>query len=128
MRPLLAVILLVGFVTAAPVPKAFKKKDDSVLIIGTWKPAAEGATCWYKFNADGTMRTWHTPESGPPLDWEYTLDPTANPKRVKLTRTTAPTESYNGSYELDGDQLKIAFSDGVLNHWPYCQTRDTSAK
>lgn len=134
MRPLLALGLFAAYSPAAPVPKAVKK-GDVALIVGTWKPAASG-TCHYQFRDDGTMRTWHTPEVGPPIDWTYTLDPTASPKGVKLT--SADGKSYDCVYELDGDRLKLAFLLGAGKleaKWEttpglqlYEQTRDTSAK
>lgn len=135
MRPLLAIALLVGLALAAPVPKELKKKDDATAIIGTWKPASTG-TCHFKFNDDGTMRTWHSPNIGSPIDWTYTLDPIATPKTMKLT-TAKGKETHDCIYELDGDGLKIAFVLGAkdpkkVEAGPglqlYEQTRDTSAK
>lgn len=135
MRPLLAVALLVGLAPAAPVPKAVKK-DDAAQIVGSWKPTDKG-TCHYEFKADGTMRTWHDPAVGPPIDWTYTLDPAATPKRMKLA-TADGKNSYDCVYSLDGDQLKVAFVLGVKElreKWEetpgiqlYDQTRDTSGK
>jgi hypothetical protein len=135
MRPLLAALLFAGFVAAAPVPKAVKKKDDKELIVGTWKPANKG-TCWYQFNADGTMQTWHGQGKGSPLDWTWTLDPNAAPKRMKLTRAVG-SGVYDCLYELDDDALKIAFIVGAIEPKKveaapglqlYEQARDTSSK
>jgi uncharacterized protein (TIGR03067 family) len=135
MRPLLAAALLAGFAVAAPVPKAAKKKDDATQIVGTWKPAAD-AGCWYQFNADGTMQTWHGLGKGSPLDWTWTLDPTATPKRMKLTRAVG-SGVYDCIYELDGDGLKIAFVLGAKDPQKveaapglqlYEQTRDSSSR
>ncbi len=135
MRHLLALALLAGFATAAPVPKALKPKADAELIVGTWMPANSG-TCWYQFNADGTLKTWHGPNKRSPLDWTYTLDTTVTPKRVLLTGK-ADQKSFECVYELDGDGLKIAFVLGAkdpkkVEAGPglqlYEQTRDTSAK
>lgn len=135
MRPLPAVALLVGLAPAAPVPKELKKKDDAAAIVGTWKPANTG-TCHFKFNDDGTMRTWHSPNIGSPIDWTYTLDSTTTPKKVKLT-TADGKQNYDCIYELDGDSLKFAFVLGAkdpkkVEAGPglqlYEQTRDTSAK
>lgn len=138
MRSLLVVCLLAGYTFAAPVPKAVKKRDDAALILGTWKPADKG-TCHYEFKADGTMRTWHVPEVGPPIDWTYTLDPTSTPKRMKLATVGRPKAAeYDCVYALDGDRLKLAFTLGAKQlheKWEetpglqlYDQTRDTSAK
>jgi uncharacterized protein (TIGR03067 family) len=135
MRPLLALTLLASLAPAAPVPKAVKK-DDAARIVGSWKPTDKG-TCHYEFKADGTMRTWHTPEVGKPIDWTWTLDPEATPKRLKLTYV-ASKQSYDCVYSLDGDRLKLAFTLGVKQlheKWEetpgiqlYDQTRDTSGK
>lgn len=137
MRPLLVVVLLAGFTPAAPVPKAVKKKDDKELLVGTWKPANKG-TCWFLFNADGTMKTWHDPNAHSPLDWTWVLEETERlPKRMKLTRAGGGNESYVCVYELDGDGLKIGFVVGgqvpeKVETGPgvqlYEQSRDTSSK
>lgn len=136
MRTTLLVLLAVTSSTAAPVPKGVKKKDDAALIVGTWKPTDKG-TCHCEFKADGTMRTWHVPEVGPPIDWTYTLDPTTTPKRMKLA-TADGKNSYDCVYSLDADRLKLAFTLGVKQFhekWEetpglqmYDQTRDLTAK
>jgi hypothetical protein len=138
MRPLLVVVLLAGFTPAhaAPVPKAVKKKDDKELIVGTWKPANKG-TCWFQFNADGTMKTWHDPNAHSPLDWTWAIEETDRlPKRIKLARAVG-SGAYDCIYELDGDGLKIAFIVGTKDPQKleagrgvelYEQTRDTSGK
>lgn len=137
MRSLLALTLVIGLgvAPAAPVPKAVKKKDDAALVVGTWKPANNG-TCWYQFNADGTMQTWHGLSKGSPLDWTWTLDPDTTPKRMKLTRAVG-SGVYDCLYELDGDTLKIAFIVGAIEPKKveaapglqlYEQARDTSVK
>lgn len=137
MRPLVAVVLVAALAPAAPVPKAVKKKDDKELIVGTWKPANKG-TCWFQFNADGTLKTWHDPNAHSPLDWTWAIEETDRlPKRIKLTRAGGGNESYVCIYELDGDGLKIAFIVGAKDPQKveagpglqlYEQTRDTSNK
>ena len=133
MRPLVALALLVSLAVAAPVPKVVKK-GDAEQIVGTWKPA--NTSCWYQFNADGTLKTWHDPNRHSPLDWTYTLDPTTSPKQVRLTTADGKT-SYNCIYDLEGDSLKLVFVLGVkdpkkVEAGPglqlYEQTRDTSPK
>lgn len=137
LRPLLAVMLVAALGPAAPVPKAVKK-DDAAQIVGSWKPTDKG-TCHYDFKADGTMRTWHDPAVGPPIDWTYTLDPTTTPKKMKLTTVGQnKAAEYDCVYSLDGDRLKLAFVLGVKefrDKWEetpglqlYDQTRDTSGK
>lgn len=115
-------------------PKELNKKDDSAGIVGTWTQGT-GITCWFQIAANDTLKTWHDPNRGFPSDWTYTLDPTASPKRLKLT--TTGQQSYDCIYELDGDTLKIAFILGAKDPKMveaasglqlYEQTRDTSAK
>lgn len=108
MRFALVLLLAVGTLSAAPIPKELKKDGDEAKILGTWKPA-DHMTAWFRFDADGKMRTWHVPEVGPPIDWTYTLDPKGTPKRVKLTRTNNDLTSYDCLYEIDGDKLTVAF-------------------
>jgi hypothetical protein len=108
-RSALALTLLVGTLSAAPVPKELKKPDDKELLVGTWMTTGSG-TANFRFNADGTMQTWTGQDVGRPvLEWTWSdLDPMATPKRVKLTRAVG-TASYDCLYELSGDSLKIAF-------------------
>lgn len=113
MRPLLAVALLAGFVPAAPVPKALKKADDSVRIVGTWKPTDKGSA-WFQFNDDGTLKTWHGGEGGAAhshMDWKWALDPdtSLSPRKVRLTRVPDSQNGYDCLYELDDDTLKFVF-------------------
>jgi hypothetical protein len=98
-------------VSAAPVPKVVKKVDGADVLSGTWKPNGKG-TCWFQFNADGTLKTWHdrngTTDSH--LEWTWSVDPEqTTPRRVKLTRMSDRRTVYDCLYERDGDNLKFAF-------------------
>ncbi len=137
MRPLFALLLLAVLTPAAPVPKGMKAKPAT--LVGTWKPADKG-TCWFQFNDDGTLKTWHVIQ-GPidsQMEWTWAIDPEATaPKRVTLTQTNSG--GYKCVYELDGDQLKVAFVHRVkgelLAKWDetpdislHTLTRDTDTK
>ncbi len=113
MRPLLAVALLAGLASAAPVPKALKKADDATRIVGTWKPI-DKESAWFQFNDDGTLKTWHGGEGGAAnshMDWKWALDPdaTPSPRKVRLTRVPDSENGYDCLYELDGDTLRFVF-------------------
>jgi uncharacterized protein (TIGR03067 family) len=133
-RSLLAVALLVTLAPAAPVPKALKKTDDAVLIVGRWKPAVRGDTVMFDFSADGVVKLWH--EGGDRVvEYQWTLDTSAAPKRMRWAGVTAPGVCWECVYELAGDSLKIAYAgtpptkvapDTAVVFWD--QVRDTSAK
>ncbi len=109
MRPLLAVVLLAGFATAAPVPKAIKKKqDDATQLVGTWKPTAKGSA-WFRFDAEGKVKTWYdTP--GSEMIWTYTADAKGAANRLRLTEIgSAGVRTYDCVFDLDGDALKFLF-------------------
>lgn len=116
MRPLVALALLVAVAPAAPVPKALKKPTLSDQLVGTWKPNGTG-TAWFRFNADGTLQTWHVNGNGngkqSEMQWTWVIDPEpSTPQRLKLTRTSEPRQTLDCALELDGDTLTFAFLTG----------------
>lgn len=135
MRPLLAVVLLAGLTTAAPVPKAVKKKDDQESLVGRWKPS-DGTKQWYEFKDDGTLKTWNEPNEAKAVPYNWSIDPTASPKRMTLYSPGTTRPEWEVVYELDGDDLRMTYchagrvpagvgkKHGIFNG----QTRDTSAK
>ena len=82
MRHLIAAILLVGFASAAPVPKALKKQDETALLVGRWKPVGTSRT-FFDFRPDGTMRCWTDGNERSAID-QHDLQTTARYTRVGI--------------------------------------------
>ncbi len=111
MRTTLLVLLAVTSSTAAPVPKGVKKRDDAALLVGTWKPTDKDSA-WFRFAADGTLKTWHGDSDKPSgeMNWTWAIDPEPTPpRRVRLNRVPDSHNGYDCLYELDGDTLKLVF-------------------
>lgn len=108
MRPLLAIMFLVGVAVAAPVPKAVKKNQDAALIVGRWKPA-DGTENWYEFKDDGTMKVWGFGGEKQAVPYRWTLDPTASPKRMTWYKANATTPTWECVYELDDNALRMTY-------------------
>ena len=114
MRPLLALLLLVAVASAAPVPKAIKKKDDASLIVGTWKVTALNGqnngtfhTHTFVFDAEGGVRTVYSGDQT--TDWTWALVAGDAPKRMRWVAKTKGQTDFDCVYELDGDTLKFGF-------------------
>ena len=108
MRTALVLLIAVGTLAAAPVPKDFKKADDAKLIVGTWMGTGSD-TVRFAFAADGTLRTWYGPNSNGAMGWTWAVtDPKATPKRARVNRAENPAAGYDCVYELAGDTLKFA--------------------
>ena len=100
-------------VTAAPIPKAKVKDEES--IVGTWQvekfdfgaDAAPVPTDFTQmklaFSAEGKLTI--TMGDKPQKESAYKLDPAAKIKAIDITGEQGRTAS--GIYELDGDTLKI---------------------
>lgn len=143
MRPLLALAVLIGFASAAPVPKALKKNDDRTLLLGTWKTISEhgktGKDIWthtYHFEESGHLQQWFGPTDT--SNWDWTIDPEQTPKRMTWVNQKNARNAYDCVYELDGNTLRINYVSvksplpkGVgVNSGGYAieMTRDTSTK
>lgn len=140
MRSALLLLLLVGPLPAAPVPKELKTPDDKAAIVGTWVGIAPDRVR-FAFAADGTLKTWHGPDpanSAMGWTWEIT-DPKATPKRARINRAENPTAGYDCVYEFTRDGLKFALilsagKDPPATVGPlpglefHAMTRDNSAK
>ena len=108
MRTALVLLIAVGTLAAAPVPKDFKKADDAQLIVGTWV-GIDPDKVRFRFAADGTLRTWYGPDSKGAMGWTWAVtDTKATPKRARINRAESPTAGYDCVYELSGDTLKFA--------------------
>lgn len=135
MRPVLALALLAGWATAAPVPKSLKKVDDATLLLGTWKQVENGRE-WFRFDADGTVNTWVTESPGSPVTFTYAIVADAKPPHMTWTSKGSTTPTYRCLFEIDGDTLRLNYTQAgrlpesvadTFGH-PIRMTRDTSAK
>lgn len=111
MRPLVALLLLVGLATAAPVPKVVKKKtDDAELLLGYWKPVGDRSE-GFEFAADGVMKAYGSRDrQGGGVPYKWSIDPTASPKRMTWGGSTDGKPQWECVYELDGDKLRITYA------------------
>jgi uncharacterized protein (TIGR03067 family) len=105
-------------VTAAPIPKAKVKDEESIL--GTWQvenldfgpgtpvPPIDFKQMKFTFKAGGKL----TMSMGdmPPKEGSYKLDPAAKVKAIDMTEANG--RAAPGIYELDGDTLKICIAEG----------------
>lgn len=108
MRVALVGLLAVSAAVAAPVPKDFKAKaDDQSRIVGRWQRLPPNGTEVWEFLADGTARLSSRGPNEPPI--HFAVDPTAAPKTF-LWKPSWGT--WNGVYELAGDELRIALVGG----------------
>lgn len=112
MRTLLAVVLLTALAPAAPVPKALKPKtDDKSALVGIWRPAPNTRDESFQFTDDGKMRAWSG--RGDPgntrYDYTWSIDPSADPKRMTWGDASGKQVSFECVYELDGDRLRIGY-------------------
>jgi len=97
---------------AAPVPKGLKaKRPDAEVLVGRWdvlrteqngQPLANHAKVW-TIDADLKMKSLHGNEQV--LNWPLKIDPDETPKEIDISH-------YKGIYELDGDDLRVAYSTG----------------
>jgi len=108
MRVALVGMLAVSSAVAAPVPKDFKAKgDDKSRIVGRWQRLPPNGNDIWEFFADGTARLPSRGPNEPPI--LFTLDPTATPKTFQWKPTWG---TWNGVYELNGDEFRIAVVSG----------------
>ncbi len=145
MRPLVALVLLAGLATAAPVPKAVKKQDDKTALIGTWLVTdltvnGKNNTVSYNtftFDTEGKVTLRHQKGEPGGSGWTWTIDDTASPRRMQWATQQGRTD-WDLVYEVDGDTLKVGFigkgSKPPTKVEPcegltlYVMSRDTSSK
>ena len=110
MRPMLAVVLLAAFATAAPVPKSLKKPDTTALLVGTWKP--DKGSEWFQFDAEGGMKAWTTNNANSPALYTYAVEPDPDGREWRMIWTTKgqPKPSYQVVFVVDGDRLHMNYS------------------
>jgi uncharacterized protein (TIGR03067 family) len=100
--------------SAAPVPKAVKKKADAQAILGRWQGGLAGngrgdtTTHVFRFGDDRTCGITNTPGGGRESGAEYELHPDRSPRQMTWWNGSERTE-WRCVYELDGDTLKVAF-------------------
>jgi len=101
---------------SAPALKDLKRERDSTRILGHWKLESlslhggqpdDGQGTTFRFSKDGSCGiTNGSTENGA----KYTLDASTTPARMKWLNGPQLTE-WLCLYELEGDNLKIAFVD-----------------
>ena len=115
MRSALVLLATTATLTAAPVPKDFKKTDDKVALVGLWKVnrlTINGRadqnlhTHTFGFDAEGNCHTLFGQNAR--SDWTFTLDPTASPKRMNWVAKGGGSK-WVCVYEVAGDTLKVGF-------------------
>lgn len=117
MRSALILVVTVGTLSAAPIPKELKKPDDAKAVLGTWvahtldgKPG-KPHTHTFVFEPDGKCHTLYGGDQR--SDWTYTLDLTTTPKRMKWVAAGAGRGTpFDCAYEVSGDTFKLAFLTG----------------
>ena len=111
MRHAIALLLVAAVAVAAPVPKAKAKRPDAEVFVGEWdvvstelngEPQVTHAKVW-KIDADLKMKSVHP--RGRELDWALKIDPAKAPKEIDVS-------DYKGIYEIDGDEIRIAYTVG----------------
>jgi uncharacterized protein (TIGR03067 family) len=111
MKTRLAMIMMVGVLMAADDPKGDVAKKEQEKLQGIWKvvsgeqggkPLPDGALSLKFVFAGEKVKTGEESTS-------YRLDPAATPRRIDLTNDQK--ETMLGIYQLDGDRLKICYSD-----------------
>lgn len=106
MRALLVCLLAVP-AFAAPIPKEYRQKaDDLSRIVGSWTPFPGGGEPW-QFFADGTAKLPGRGSNEPPI--LFTMDPKSTPKTFMWKPSWG---TWNGVYELKGDEFRIAIVSG----------------
>lgn len=106
-----ALLLAVGSLSAAPVPKELKKSGDAKAMVGLWvQPRPGGSGVGFQFAADGTLQTWSGPQRGSLSNWTWAVvDQNATPKKARIVRASDPAgQTFDCIYELAGDTLKFA--------------------
>jgi uncharacterized protein (TIGR03067 family) len=115
MRTAVALLVAAAVAVAAPVPKQLKKqRPDAEVFVGTWElvvaeqhgqPAPKAV---WTFDSELKMtsrpldpkETWSS-------DWVTRIDPEKSPKEIDIGK------EYKGIYEIDGDEIRIAYTGGT---------------
>lgn len=112
MRSFALILLLAAPALAAPVPKELKHRSDAERYVGTWETviSESGGQPYSKarwtFDEKLMMTSNPLPGGvGGPSIWIIKIDP-------KQTPNTIDIGSYPGIYEIDGDDIKIAYTTG----------------
>jgi uncharacterized protein (TIGR03067 family) len=109
------ILLTIGFVMAAETPKENATKKDQERLQGTWKVVAVEVNGKkadakeiekFKWIITADKITWSYGRNPDP-DFLYKLDSSREPKRIDLTFPERKTETTEGIYKLDGDDLKV---------------------
>ena len=112
MRSFALILLFAAPTLAAPVPKELKYRSDAACYVGTWdtvvsesngKPYSKA-----RWTFDDKLKMTSNPLPGGvggTSIWIIKIDPKQTPKTIDIG-------SYPGIYEIDGDDIKIAYTLG----------------
>ena len=112
MRSFALILLFAVPALAAPVPKELKYRSDAACYVGTWdtvvsesngKPYSKA-----RWTFDDKLKMTSNPLPGGvggTSIWIIKIDPKQTPKTIDIG-------SYPGIYEIDGDDIKIAYTLG----------------
>jgi uncharacterized protein (TIGR03067 family) len=114
----LACLVATAAALAAPVPKAVKQRPDADVLVGTWETvvseengrarAGPGVYRW-TFDADLTMWSGPAGQTERGVKWVVKIAPGQSPKEIDLTNGST---AHKGIYEVDRDDLRIAYTPG----------------
>jgi uncharacterized protein (TIGR03067 family) len=117
MKKCAGMLLTIGFVMAAESPKEDTTTKDQERLQGTWKVVAievngkkfaakeiEKEIGEFKWVITADKITWTDAKKN---EFLYKLDGSKEPKQIDLTFPERKTETTEGIYKLDGDNLKI---------------------
>jgi uncharacterized protein (TIGR03067 family) len=117
--PAVVGLLAVAAVTAAPLPKELKKKDDKERIVGTWvlKRANVNGTeepnyFWHSMTFDDKGGLRFKYKDGPDQTATYELDATARPKRMTSRFGDGKGHTQVAPYEFRDGRLVMAIPNG----------------
>ena len=116
MWKLLAAVACVSAVSAAPVPKDFKKPDDQAQLVGTWTMTRcnvggrdDDDRSWeaLTFDADGGVRATFR-DGRLVLDYRTAIDPAATPRRMSWQNPKTREAQYECVYQIAAGRLTVA--------------------
>ena len=112
MRSLALILLLAVPALAAPVPKELKNRPDAERYVGTWETVVSESNgqphSKARWTFDDKLKMVSNPlpgKEGGTSEWVIKIDPMKSPKTIDIG-------SYPGIYEIDGDDIKIAYTLG----------------
>ena len=77
--------------------------------MGVWEVFTDGRSDKYTWTFDEDMTMWSKAAgaNGPGAKWVMKIDPDKTPKEIDFT---SGSNTYQGIYEIDGDEIRIAYA------------------